>query len=162
MLADAYVRGGQYANTNYGGASELIVKFSADAVYLREAYVLLDISTVQPGQAVRLRFFGKLSDTRAPSVSTTIVPLSTDGWTETSLTWNNRPRQVQRSPGGRSTCPARRRSGTRLDVTPQVQALRAGGQTSVALALKGTADTLPYVAFSARETANAPQLVITP
>jgi hypothetical protein len=49
-----------------------------------------------------------------------------------------------------------------IDLTPQVQALRAAGQTSIAIALKGTADTLPYVTFSARETANAPQLVITP
>lgn len=161
MVADTYVRGGQYANTNYGGASELVIKFSADAVYLREAYLLLDISTVQPGQAVRLRLFGKLSDTRAASVSTAIVPLAAGGWTETSLTWNNRPATAG---GAWGTVDV---SGTtakwyELDVTPHVQALRASGQTSVALVLKGTADTLPYVAFSARETASSTQLVTTP
>ena len=161
MLADAYVRGGQYANTNYGGASELIVKFGADAVYLREAYVLLDISTVQPGQAVRLRLFGKLSDTRAPIVSTAIVPLATGGWTESSLTWNNRP-PTAAVPWATVDVAGTTAKWYELDVTPQVQALRASGQTSVALVLKGTVDTLPYATFSARETANAPQLVTTP
>jgi hypothetical protein len=161
VLADAYVRAGQYANTNYGGAAELIVKFGADAVYLREAYLLLDISTVQPGQAVRLRLFGKLSDTRAASVSTAVVPLAPGGWTETSLTWNNRPSTAAVS-WGTVTVSGTAANWYELDVTTQVQALRASGQASVALVLKGTADTLPYVAFSARETPNAPQLVTTP
>ena len=161
VVADAYVRGGQYANTNYGNASELIAKSSADLAYLREAYMRLDISGVQPGQTVRLRLFGKLSDTRAPSVTTAIMPLTTSGWTETTVTWNNRPSV------GADTWRTVSVSGTTaqwydFDITSPVQALRAGGQTSVAIALKSTADTLPYVTFSARESATAPQLVITP
>jgi phosphatidylserine/phosphatidylglycerophosphate/cardiolipin synthase-like enzyme len=161
IVADVYVRDGQYANTNYGNATELITKFSADAVYLREAYLMLDISAVQTGQTVRLRLFGRLSDTRAPSVTTAIAPLSTSGWTETTVTWNNRPT------ADADTWATVAVSGTtatwyEIDITPHVQALRAAGQTSVAIALKGTVDTLPYVSFSARETANAPQLVITP
>jgi hypothetical protein len=161
VLADAYVRGGQYANINHGNATELISKFSADAAYLREAYMLLDISGVQSGQTVRLRLFGKLSDTRAPSVTTAIVPLPTSGWTETTVTWNNRP-----TPGA-ATWATVAVSGTtamwyEVDITAQVQSLRAAGQTSVAVALTNTVDTLPYVTFASRETANAPQLVITP
>lgn len=161
ILGDAYVRGGQYANSNYGTAVELVAKFSADAVYLREAYMMLDISTVQIGQTVRLRLFGRLSDTRAPSVTAAVVPISSSGWTETTVTWNNRPGA---GGGAWATVVV---SGTtarwyEVDITPSVQALRAAGQTSVAVALKGTVDTLPYVTFSARETANAPQLVITP
>ena len=30
IVADAYVRGGQYANTNYGSGTELVTKFSED------------------------------------------------------------------------------------------------------------------------------------
>ena len=161
ILADAYVRGGQYANTNYGGAGELIAKFSADTAYLREAYMLLDISGVQPGQTVRLRLFGKLSDTRAPSVTTAIMPIATGGWTEANVTWNNRPSV------GAATWATVAVSGTtgqwyEVDITSPVQTLKAGGQTAVTIALKNTADTLPYVAFSARESATAPQLLITP
>ena len=161
ILADVYVRGGQYANTNYGHATELITKFSADAMYLREAHMLLDISGVQAGQTVRLRLFGKLSDTRVPNVTTAIAPVSTSGWTETTVTWNNRPT------AGADTWATVVVSGTtanwyEIDITPHVQALRAAGQTSAAIALKGTVDTLSYVTFSTRESANAPQLVITP
>ena len=91
ITADAYVRAGQYASANYGTATELVIKVTADTVYLREAYILLDISGVQTVQTARLRLFGKLSDTRAASVTTAIVPLSTSAWTETTVTWNNRP-----------------------------------------------------------------------
>ena len=161
IVADAYVRGGQYANTNYGSATELIVKYSTDAAYLRESYMRLDISAVKTGQTVRLRLFGKLSDTRVSSVTATIVPVATNGWTETAVTWNNRPAV------GSGTWPTVTVSGTtakwdQINITSQVQALRAAGTNSVAIAIKGAADTLPYVTFSARETANAPQLVITP
>ncbi len=61
ILADAYVRAGQFATTNYGTASELIAKFSLDTQYRREAYMKLDISAVQPNDTVRLRLSGKLS-----------------------------------------------------------------------------------------------------
>jgi endoglucanase len=122
---------------------------------------MLDIKDVQPGQTVHLRLFGKLSDTRASSVTTAIAPLSTTAWTETTVTWNNKPA------AGADTWATVAVSGTtaqwyEIDVTPHVQALRAAGQTSVAIALTGTADTLPYATFSARESVNAPRLVITP
>jgi len=161
IVADAYVRGGQYANTNYGNGTELVIKYSTDAAYLRESYMRLDISAVKTGQTVRLRLFGKLSDTRVSSVTAAIVPVATDGWTETAVTWNNRPAV------GPGTWPTVTVSGTtakwyEINITSQVQALRAAGTNSVAIAIKGAADTLPYVTFSARETANAPQLVVTP
>ena len=161
IVADAYVRGGQDANTNYGNGTELVVKYSTDAAYLRESYMRLDISAVKTGQTVRLRLFGKLSDTRVSSVTAAIVPVATNGWTETAVTWNNRPA------AGPGTWPTVTVSGTtakwyEINITSQVQALRAAGTNSVAIAIKGAADTLPYVTFSARETANAPQLVVTP
>ncbi len=161
VVADAYVRGGQDADTNYGSAAELIVKNTKDPAYLREAYMRLDISAVQTGQKVRLRLFGKLSDTRTASAATAIVPLSTAAWTEAAVTWNNRPT------AGSGTWGVVAVSGTiakwyEIDITTQVQALRTAGKKSVAIALKGMEETLPYATFSARETATAPQLLITP
>jgi phosphatidylserine/phosphatidylglycerophosphate/cardiolipin synthase-like enzyme len=162
ILADAYVRGGQYASTNFGRTTELIVKGIAgsDLQYRRESYLKLDISAVQPGDTVRLRLFGRLSDTRASSVTTAIYPLSSNSWVETSVTWNS---------GLTTGTPAWGTvvvSGTagawyEVDMTSQVQAQRAAGQTVIALALKNIADTLPYVSFSSRETSNSPRLVIT-
>jgi VCBS repeat-containing protein len=77
------------------------------------------------------------------------------------VTWTNRPA------AGAGTWGTVAVSGTtgqwyEIDVTTQVQALRAANQTSVGIVLKGTVNTLPYVALGARESANAPQLVITP
>src|SRR4029453_15217442 len=67
ILADAYVRAGQYASTNYGVATELIAKFSADGQYHRQSFMKLNISDVDSNtQSVVLRLSAKLSDTRAP------------------------------------------------------------------------------------------------
>ena len=159
ILADAYVRAGQYASTNFGRATELITKFSADAQYMRESFIKLDISDVQTGDSARLRLFGRLSDTRAASVTTTIYLVSNNSWGETTLTWNNRPT------GGTAWATVTV-SGTggawyEVDLTSQIAAQRAAGQTVIALALRNTADTLPYVSVSSRETSNSPRLVVT-
>ena len=66
ILADAYVRGGTSASTSFGADSEIDRQVQRRSLqYLREAYMKLDISDVQPGDTVRLRLFGRLSDTRA-------------------------------------------------------------------------------------------------
>jgi hypothetical protein len=161
VLADAYVRGGQYADTNFGGAAELVVKKSQDPAYQREAYLKLDISDVQAGQKVRLRLFGKLSDTRATSVTTEVVPLSTAAWTEKGVTWNNRP-AVESARWGSVAVSGTTAQWYEIDITSQVQTSRTAGQTSIAIALRCSVETLPYATFSARETGNAPQLLITP
>ena len=82
ILADAYVRAAQFASTNYGTAAELVSKFSVDAQDRREAFMKLDISAVQPGDTVRLRLSGKLSDTRAASATTSIYAVANTSWTE--------------------------------------------------------------------------------
>jgi phosphatidylserine/phosphatidylglycerophosphate/cardiolipin synthase-like enzyme len=160
ILADTYVRGGQYASTNYGTATELITKFNADSQYNRQSYLKLDISEVQPNSTVRLRLFGHLSDTRAASVQTGIYPLSSSSWSETAVAWN-----TGLTTGALWTTLTV--SGTtaqwyEIDITGPVQAQRAAGQTVVAIALKCTVDTLPFITFGSRESGNKPQLVITP
>ena len=69
ILADAYVRGGQYANANYGNAAELIAKFSADAVVPARSvhdagYQRRSDRTSRPPAAVRqtLRYSGAERD----------------------------------------------------------------------------------------------------
>ena len=160
ILADAYVRGGQYAGTNYGTAPELVTKFGTDAQYLRETYLKLDISSVQTGNTVRLRLVGRLSDTRATSVTTTIYQLSSTSWSETGVTWNTRP-SAGTTAWGTVTVAGTTAASYEVDLTQQVQAQRAAGQTVIGIALKNTVETPPYVSFGSRETGNAPQLVIT-
>jgi phosphatidylserine/phosphatidylglycerophosphate/cardiolipin synthase-like enzyme len=159
VLADAYVRGGQYANTNFGGAPDLVAKFSADPALRRETYLKLDISGVQSGQTVRLRLFGRLSDTREPSVIVGIYPASSIAWGETTITWNNRPTS------GTSQWNVVTVAGTssrwyEIDLTQQVQFERSLGRTTIALVLKKTLETLPYVTFGSRNSSNPPSLVV--
>jgi hypothetical protein len=160
VLADTYVRGGQYAGTNYGTAVELIAKFGADPQYRRDAYLKLDISSVQPTSTVTLRLFGRLSDTRAPNVTAAISLLSSSTWSETTVTWNSG--LTSGSPWATVVVAGTTSAWYDVDLTNQIRAERAAGRTTIAIALKGAADTLPYVSFSSRESGNAPQLVITP
>ena len=161
ITADAYVRGGSSAATSFGANGELITKFSTDPQYLREAYMKLDISDVQAGDNVTLRLFGYLSDTRASSVTVRVYSVSSTSWGETTLTWNNKPAS------GSTILNTIVVSGTTgqwydVDLTSYVQAQRAAGATTIAIALKNPTDTLPYSAFRSREaSSNPPQLVIS-
>ncbi len=161
ITADAYVRAGASAATNFGTFSELIAKFGADTQYVRESYLKLDISDVQAGDTVTLRLFGHLSDTRAASVTTRIYNVTDTSWSETGITWNNKPASATTAEGSVSV------SGTTgqwydVNLTSFVQTQRSAGKTTIAIALKNPDDTLPYVTFASRETSNGPQLVITP
>jgi hypothetical protein len=159
VIADAYVRGGSSAATKFGTVSELITKFSADATYLRESYIKLDISDVTAGETVKLRLFGKLSDTRAASVTTQVYSVADTSWTEAALTWNSKPAAGTSSLGSITV------SGTtgqwyEVDLTSYAQSQRSAGKTQIAIALKCTVDTLPYITFGSRESGNKPELTV--
>lgn len=160
VLADAYVRGGTSASTSFGAAPELIVKFSADPQYLREGYMKLDITDVTATSTVRLRLSGRLSDTRAATVLTNVYGVANTSWVETSLTWNNKP------PSGTTVIGSVVVAGTtpqwyEIDLTSYARTQRAAGQTTIAIALKNPADTLPYSSFGSRESGTRPELVIS-
>jgi phosphatidylserine/phosphatidylglycerophosphate/cardiolipin synthase-like enzyme len=159
VLADAYVRGGQYANTNFGQGAELVVKYSADPAFRRDSYMKLDIGGIQAGQSVRLRVFGRLSDTREPSVTLAINPVSSSTWGETTITWNNRP-AVTATEWGRITVVGTTARWYEVDLTQRVLAERAAGRNTITIALRKMTETQPYVTFGSRNSSNAPGLVV--
>ena len=159
VLADAYVRGGQYANTNFGRSAELVVKYSSDPAFRRETYVTLDISGVQSGNRVRLRLYGRLSDTREPSVTVAISPSSSSSWGETTMTWNNRP-AVGSGEWGRVTVVGTTSRWYEVDLTQQVHIERSLGRSSISFVLRKSTDSLPYVTFGSRESSNPPGLIV--
>ncbi|GAA5497576.1 hypothetical protein Rhal01_03772 [Rubritalea halochordaticola] len=90
-VADAYVRSGYYANSNYGSDSRIVLKKDSGS-YSREGYLRFDQTTankyadprsflaltpleLQPGQVIRIR----------------AVADSGDSWSEKEITWNTRP-----------------------------------------------------------------------
>jgi hypothetical protein len=158
IVADAYVRGGQYASTNFGATAELVTKFSTDESFRREAFLTLDIAAVQPGDQVWLRLFGRLSDTRASSVTVAINKVPDTSWIETAISWNTRP-AAETTEWARVTVAGTTGQWYEIDLTSRLQAERLAGRTTVAIVLRKSVDSLPYVAFASRESASPPSLV---
>lgn len=161
ILADAYVRAGQYAATNFGSAAELITKFSTDATYQRESYLKLEIAAVQPGDRVTLRMFGRLSDSRVAAVTVAIGKVADTSWGEAAITWNTRP-AAETGEWGRVTVAGTTGRWYDVDLTSRIQAERQAGRTTVSIVLRKSVDSLPYVAFGSRESPTPPVLVVGP
>lgn len=88
---DAYVRGGaENENDNFGAAASLWLKNVGNVSFERQAYLRFDLSPLAGGTPVeaRLRLRGLEPDLEATG---TLDHLDDDGWSETSLTWANRP-----------------------------------------------------------------------
>ena len=158
VLSDTYVRAGQYTNTNYGTAQEMVVKFSSDMQYAREAHLIFDVGDISAGQTVSLRLNGRLSDARQATVTAQILAVANTTWSENSVTWSNRPASGALLGSlvinGTSPCPYT------VDLTSYVVAERAAGRTRIAIAIKSPNDALPYISFGSRESANRPELLI--
>jgi hypothetical protein len=162
VTADAYVRGAQYAGTNYGRATELIAKKATDGQYFRHSYMKLDISAVQSTTtSVTLRLSGKLSDTRAASVSADIYPVTDISWSETGITWNNKP-AFGSSAAGQVIVSGTAAQWYDVDLTTFIKQQRALNRTVITIALVCPVELLPYVSFGSRESSARPELVITP
>ena len=158
--ADAYVRDGTSAGTNFGSATDLVVKRSANAGNTREAYLRFSLSSVATINSAKLRLFGRLSATSNGTVTTTVYNASNTTWTESGLTWNNRPLPGTTSRGTIAV------SGTtakwyELDLTSFLKAEKAAGRNLVTLVLRNLTSTDAQTIFNSDENAgNKPQLVL--
>lgn len=90
-LADAYVRNGSYASTNYGGSTDLVIK--SDAVsYARKAYAKFDIAMITKPKvsSAKLKMYVAGANT-APLRTIHIYTTNTTSWLENNINWNNAP-----------------------------------------------------------------------
>ncbi|MDQ1716750.1 MAG: phosphatidylinositol-3-phosphatase [Pseudonocardiales bacterium] len=144
LMQDAYVNAGT-PGANYGAAPTLQQQASRTT---QISYLSFDVQgiTESPARAV-LRLFSRSTGSTRTSVSGT-----SSGWTETGITWANRP-----APGSPISTTGVLRSGqwTEADVTA---AVTATGVVSFALTTSATATRLA----DSREGPNPPQLVLTP
>jgi len=93
-------------------------------------------------------------------VTTNIYGVSNTSWTDTSLTFNNRP-SAGTTPLGSIDVAGTSPQWKTVNLTTYAQQQRAAGQTTIAIALRNPADALPYSGFGSRESgARAPQLFI--
>ena len=87
--ADAYVKGGTDANNNYGTAATLAIKESSNANYDRMSFLKFDLSGIS-GTVSTATIRLKVSADDA-GASHSLHSVATDTWTESGITWNNKP-----------------------------------------------------------------------
>jgi hypothetical protein len=159
---DAYVRDGSaYATTNFGQSGELQVKTGTLAGYRRESLLKFNLSGVTSMSSVKLRLFGRLSDTSTSNIQTAVYKASSSAWTENGVTWNTKP-GVSGSALGTFTVNDSTARWYELDITAWAQAEKASGRNVLAFVLRNLTNTGNYTVFNSSEAAaNRPELLIT-
>jgi rhamnogalacturonyl hydrolase YesR len=160
--ADAYVRDGTYAGQTFWTVPDLQVKKVAAPGYSRESYVRFDLEGTAPAgniQSAKLRVFGRMLSTAAPSMVVGLHPVAGTAWTEPELTWNNRP--ATGTLASSVTVSGTAGKWYEFDVTGYLKQQKSAWATRVAFALKGVADGEGWAGFSSDEAAaNPPEMVI--
>jgi hypothetical protein len=154
-VADTYVRNGSYANSNYGTSSLIEVKQSTISGNMRYAFFRFDIAalglTTVSNVKLRLYFYG------GSSSSVSVHPVA-GTWTETGITWNNKPVEgAQIAVKSVST----KNVYHEWDITAHVQSLLSAGQTQVNLVVRDNASGSTMSIRSREYSSNKPQLAVT-
>jgi len=159
--ADAYVRDGTWANTNFGTSTGLFTKTSGNAGQNYDSYLKFDVSSVGGVGSVasaKLRINASLS---SGSLVATVYAVSSTTWSETAITWNNKPAR-----GGALASTTVTGSSFiyyEFDVSNYLIAEKAAGRNIVSFALHNPAASSQTIWMGSREgTSGRPQLVITP
>ena len=131
----------------------------------------MDVHEVRPHQrpdvtSAKVRLFGRVSATTSTLVQTAVYSVGDTTWTETGLTWNNKPATGTTA---LATVTIVNNSTTarwyELDVTPYLQAEKAAGRNVVTLVAQEPREqhAVRDVHLEGRATAaNRPQVLVVP
>ncbi|MGZ5434985.1 MAG: CBM96 family carbohydrate-binding protein [Pyrinomonadaceae bacterium] len=157
--ADAHVRDGSSAGTNFGTATTIETQSSTTTGQNRDAYFKFDLTNVGDVSNAKLRIFAATS--AAGSITTSVHPVTNTTWSETTVNWNNRP--TLGSPViASTTVNGITFAWYELDVTNYVMGEKEAGRNLVTLALHNPSTSTIYIKTNSKEAAsNKPQLVIT-
>ena len=164
---DAYVRDGSNATTTFGttDAATLVTKVApaGQANNNRESYLLFDLSTVTGAvTAATLKVNGHTEDSRDVNIVVGAYTVSNTSWTESALTWNNKPASAATALATATVTDATARYYN-WNVASYIQSELAAGRTKVSFVLKNQQETQGRLLWNSKETgSNAPQLTITP
>jgi hypothetical protein len=163
---DAYVRDGTNAGTTFGTTdpTALITKV-APAGQLnnaRESYLTFNTASISGTiSSVILRVYGRTEDDRDANVPVGAYSVSGTGWSESSITWNNKPASAS-SPLATATVTNATGRYYTWDVTSYVVSEKAAGRSTVSFVLKNQQSTDGRLIWNSKETgSNAPQLAVT-
>jgi hypothetical protein len=143
--ADSYNQGGTFANTNYGLLTELVVNNASVASETRRSVVRFDLASVKGrvlSAAARLRNF---QDGGTMNVDL----LTSSNWTETGVTWNNRP-----ALGPRQSVVSLGYGWNGEMPLPGLMTAAVIAEKKVTLALSGGTTTLVDFHFASRQSTN--------
>ncbi len=152
--ADTYVRGGSYADDNYGNASRLIIKDASDK-YTRQSYLRFPAAGALSSERVYLRLYVERLPNGEPV--TFSVGAADFAWGEYTLTWNNRS---QTTGVAHQTQTINAPGWVEFDVTDLYDQMQANGAGDVSLHLFSNAGDNKMIEISSRETNDAPYLEI--
>jgi hypothetical protein len=150
--ADSYVRNGTYASTNFGSATELLVKQSPTSGNTRETYLRFSLAGLGEIGSAKLRFFGLLSRTTEPTVLARVYGVSNTTWSETGITWNNKP--ASGAAVGDLTVAGTTPQWYELDVTSYVRQQKIAGASAVSFALTAPTSTDAWIVFNSDEASS--------
>jgi hypothetical protein len=153
--ADAYVQDGTSASTNFGTTSGLVVKKGSTG-FNRQGYTKFDLSSLTNVNSAKLRVFVTMNV--ADSMQLAVHSISNDSWTESGLTWNNRPAAGT----ALATAQVSNKDGAwiEIDLSAHVKAAVAAGQKTLSLNLQSTANSTAFATIASRESGNGAQLVV--
>jgi hypothetical protein len=149
-IADSYVRDGSYSNSNYGAANSLLVQTNATTGNNCDAYFKFDTSGTTNVTGAKLNVYAAVSQNSSVGVS--VCGTSTN-WTETGITWSNRP--ALGTVIGTTNISGNSFVWYVLDVTSYVQAQKAAGSNVVSLAIHATNSTSWHVAINSKEAGSS-------
>jgi hypothetical protein len=162
---DAYVRDGTNANTAFGStdAASLVTKLApaGQTGNNRESYFTFDISSVTGTiTGATLKVNGHTEDSRDANVVVGAYSVATTSWTESAITWNNKPASAAALATATVTDATARYYN--WNITSYIQSEKAAGHTKVSFVLKNQQETQGRTLWNSKETgSNAPQLTIT-
>ncbi|UXX79406.1 DNRLRE domain-containing protein [Reichenbachiella carrageenanivorans] len=149
--ADAYVKGGVNASTNYGSESVLEVKQGSIDNFYRKTYVKFDLSSIAASENAVVRLYTNSSGS-AP-ITVYEVP---NTWSESVVTWNSSPTL---GTAITTTTIGATNQYYEWDVSAYVES-KVGASISFAFYDASASNTT--ITFSSKEGANSPQLVVYP
>ncbi|MDF2188179.1 cellulase family glycosylhydrolase [Paraflavitalea sp. CAU 1676] len=164
-LHDAYVRNGTYAAITHGTTDPaiLISKLNSNPATGNDRHTYLRFDAAGVSGAISsavLRVYGKLDDNRNSNIPVNCHSVSNTTWTESAITWNNKPATGSSLVSATVTDSIGRYYT--WDITAYVAAEKAAGRNGISLALLSTVVTSPRITWNSKETgSNPPQLVIT-
>jgi len=154
--ADAYVRDGSSAATNFGTTSPLTVKNSTSG-YNRYSYLKFSLPALGTITSAKLRLYG--GHTVSGTASDSAYAVANTTWTETGITWNNKPALGAKQGGSVTTSVTSQYY--EWDVTAWVKAQKAAGASLLSIALTMDALVTDPDNFNSREAASGkPELLI--